>query len=73
MKKISEITDRRRVFPISLTEDLVRAMLLHSRDLKGCPRPRVGSVSYYVWVAVIEKLARDGVDMKKISEVYSIG
>ena len=70
--KRTTITNKRRVFPISLTMDMTRAMLLHSRKLSGCPRPHVGSVSYYCWVAVIEKLMRDGFDISKIDDVYKI-
>ena len=72
MKKIEKIKNKRRIVPVSLTEDLTRAMLLHSRGIKGCPRPRIGSISWYVWVAVIERLQRDGCEMSKIDEIYKL-
>jgi len=72
MHKITEITNKRYVVPISLTEDLTRAMKERSKTIKGCPRQKVGSISYYAWVAIIEKLARDGLDMGKIDSVYKL-
>ena len=63
--------DERRVTQISTTDGLIRAGMLHSRNIPGCPRPDCGSYSYYAWVAVVEKLQRDGVDFTKIDPIYT--
>ena len=68
----TSITNKRRVVPVSLTDDLISAALLHSKNLAGCPRPKKGSLSYYVWVAVIERLAKDGLDCSKIDSLYKL-
>lgn len=74
MKKTREITNKRQTTSVQITEDMRRAMLIHSRTIPGCPRPYVGSVSYYIWTAVLERLKKDGCDLAKIDGVYkSIG
>ena len=72
MKKTTEITNKRHAVPISLTDDLTRAMLTHSKAMPGCPRPKIGSISYYAWVAIIERLKHDGIDMARIDSVYKL-
>jgi hypothetical protein len=64
------VSNKRRIFPVSITLDMVRAAKMHSKKIPGCPRPNEGSVSWYVWTAVIEKLKRDGCDLAKIDSTY---
>jgi hypothetical protein len=72
MKRTTKITNRRKVIPVSMTDDMINACLLHSQNLPGCPRPHKGSVSYFVWVAVLEKLKKCGLDMSKIDLIYKL-
>ena len=60
------------IVQITITEIMRRAMLGHSKKLKGCPRPACGSISHFAFVAIKEKLKRDfGLDLEKLEpEVY---
>ena len=56
---------RRRLTQVSLTPAVVKAARLHSKKYAGYPRPQAGSLSHYVWVAVLNQLRRDGLDVEK--------
>ncbi len=62
---------KRRLTQVSLTPAVVKAARMHSLKYAGCPRPKKGSLSHYVWIAVLNQLRRDGLDVEK-SDWYKI-
>jgi hypothetical protein len=55
-----------------ITTTVARAAKAQSLRYEGCPRKRTGSVSYYIWIALIEQLRRDGVHLERINpKIYA--
>lgn len=58
------------VVPITITRIMRRAMKEHSRRVPGCPRPDEGSISHFAFAAIVEKLERCGLVLRKLDERY---
>ena len=65
----------KQVYPIQLRVDprLVKLCTEESKKLPGCPRPNAGSFSWFVKVAVSEKLKKQFKNHSYIDDVLPIG
>lgn len=62
-----EIEDRKTQTTIRLEPRLKRAARVRSLHYSGCRLSRVGSWAWYMRQALIEKLIRDGFDLRELS------
>lgn len=51
----------------TVTVEVRRAMLHHSKSFPGCPRPNDGSIAHFVREAVLDKLKLCGVDFREMN------
>jgi len=57
--------DTKRILThVSLSPAVIRAAKGHSKRYECCPRSEVGSLSHYVWVAVLNQLRDDGLNVE---------
>jgi hypothetical protein len=55
----------------TITVEVRRAILHHSKKMSGCPRPEKGSIAHFVREAVLDELLKCGVDFRKLNpKVY---
>jgi hypothetical protein len=58
------------IVPVTMTRMMRRAAKEQSKKLAGCPRPSDGSISYFVFRAMLRLFKEHGLDLEKLDPIY---